>query len=150
MVLPDRIRIHLYQKIGHKIGVGNVFDPFDAPVAFAANRTGSHIERMHGGFQLVAGETEHVRVHILIEDDGVLLHHGFQHLDLVAQARGLLEFEFGAGLFHVAGQLRDIGAAETSGHDANKLFAQPSMFVRSRLRAVSTMVCVRGCIRYSG
>ena len=88
MIIPGGVRIHLHQKVGHQVGVIDVLNSFDAPVAFAANRAGAHIKSVHGGFELVAGEAEHVSVHILVEDDGVLLHHGFQHLDLVAQKGG--------------------------------------------------------------
>ena len=130
VIVPGGVRIHLHQKVGHQVGVIDVLNSFDAPVAFAANRAGAHIKSVHGGFELVAGEAEHVRVHILVEDDGVLLHHGFQHLDLVAQSGGFLEFEFGAGLFHVAGQLGDVWPSESSGHHADQLFAQPPVFVR--------------------
>ena len=133
MVVASRVRIDLHDEVSHKVGVGDVLDPFDAPVAFAANRAGTHIEGVHGGFQFVAGKAKHVGVHVLIEDDGVLLHHGLQHLNLIAQTGRLLEFKLGAGLFHVAGQLRDIRPSKASGHDANKLFAQPSMFVRFNL-----------------
>lgn len=130
VIVPGGVRIHLHQKVGHQVGVIDVLNSFDAPVAFAANRAGAHIKGVHGGFELVAGEAEHVSVHILVEDDGVLLHHGFQHLDLVAQSGGFLEFEFGAGLFHVAGQLGDVWPSESSGHHADQLFAQPPVFVR--------------------
>ena len=133
MVVASRVRIDLHDEVSHKVGVGDVFDSFDAPVAFATNRTRAYIEGVHGGFQFVAGKAEHVGVHVLIEDDGVLLHHGLQHLNLIAQTGRFLEFKLGAGLFHVAGQLCDIGPSKPSGHHADELFAQPSMFVRFNL-----------------
>ena len=86
---------------------------------------------MDGGLQLVGGETEHVRIHILIECDGVLLHHAAEHLDLVAQPRRLLEFQLGAGLLHLPRELGDVRLAEPSGHHADQPFTHAPMLLRA-------------------
>ncbi len=49
--------------------------------------------------------------------------------DLIAQPGRLLEFQFGARLLHVAGQLGDIRFADSAGHHADKLLAHPAMLV---------------------
>ena len=84
---------------------------------------------MHAGFKLVGRDAEHVGVDIRIEHDGVLLDHGPEHFDLIAQPGRLLEFQFGARLLHVAGQLGDIRFADSAGHHADKLLAHPAMLV---------------------
>ena len=48
VIVPGGVRIHLHQKVGHQVGVIDVLNSFDAPVAFAANRAGAHIKSVHG------------------------------------------------------------------------------------------------------
>ena len=80
---------------------------FDDPAALAANPATAHVEHLHGRFQVVVGESDHVCVGAVAEHHGLLLHRPLHRGDVVPQPGCPLEVQHLGGLVHLIFHVTD-------------------------------------------
>ena len=84
------LAVDLAEELLHQFARGHVLDLVHHPAALAANPAAAHIEHLHGGFELVLGERDHIAVGAVAEHHGLPLQRPVQRLDVVPQPRGAL------------------------------------------------------------
>ena len=71
--VPGFAAMHLAQELLDKIPGRDRFDLVDHPAALTAHATATHVEHLHGGFELVLGEGDDVGIGAIAKDDRLLL-----------------------------------------------------------------------------
>ena len=105
--------VHLGAEVVHEVAGAQLLGLLHHPAALAAHPAAADVEHLHGGFERVVGEGDHVGVGAVAEHHGLLLHGPAQRRDVVAQAGGPLELQLLAGVEHLLLQPADhgVGAA---------------------------------------
>ena len=95
------LAVDLAEELLHQLAGGDVLDLVHHPAALAADPAAADVEHLHGRFELVLGQRDHVAVGAVAEHHGLPFQRPRQRLDVVPQPRGPLVLLGPRGLAHL-------------------------------------------------